>query len=282
LVLACDGARQPVSSPKCALTLSLGIWDCLTSQQVVDFVRLQVSEGKQLSEIGEMMCEHCLAPDTSSGAGIGCDNMTVLIIALLHGRTKEEWYTWITDRVKNQYGYPTPSTIPQLYAYSRLMSFKARREASESRERLRADLEESPSYFGTGLGGFARVLGSNGGISFHPGSGILSDSGSLMFAGDDSDEDDESGDEVASGSFFTETLGLGASRDDSPDPTQHLKAKLDEFEKDEDMSDEDMPADHSDSKGSDIPDEKEIGKRVDQKVCHFSNTFFFFVDFDLD
>ena len=119
------------------LTVSTGIWDCLTSQQVVDFVRFQVSEGKTLQEIGEMMCDHCLAPDTSSGAGIGCDNMPVLIVALLHGKTKEEWYAWITERVKTEYGYKTPTTLPQLYAQSRISAFKARREAMESRREFR-------------------------------------------------------------------------------------------------------------------------------------------------
>ncbi|KDR82785.1 hypothetical protein GALMADRAFT_34079, partial [Galerina marginata CBS 339.88] len=87
LVLACDG-----------------IWDCLSSQQVVDFIRYQISEGKQLPEICEMIFEHCLAPDTTSGAGIGCDNMTILIVAITHGRTKEEWYQWVTERVKTGYG----------------------------------------------------------------------------------------------------------------------------------------------------------------------------------
>ena len=37
-----------------------GIWDCLSSQQVIDFVRFQVSEGKELTEICEMMFKHCL------------------------------------------------------------------------------------------------------------------------------------------------------------------------------------------------------------------------------
>jgi hypothetical protein len=120
-----------------------GIWDCLTSQQVVDFVRLKVSEGKDLTEISEMICDHCLAPDTSSGAGIGCDNMTVLIVAILGGRTKEEWYSWITDRVKQNYGYQTPTTVPQIYAHSQLMAFKAGREAQEERERMRAKRDNS-------------------------------------------------------------------------------------------------------------------------------------------
>ncbi|KAJ6613346.1 phosphatase 2C-like domain-containing protein, partial [Mycena sp. CBHHK59/15] len=230
LVLACDG-----------------IWDCLSSQQVVNFIRYQVSDGKDLTEIGEMMCEHCLAPDTSSGAGIGCDNMTILIVALLHGRTKEEWAAWITDRVKNEYGYKTPSTLPQLYAQSRLMSFKVRREAQEARDRSRQDQSsgDDPSglSFGSGLGQFARVLGSTGGISFHPGSAIMSDNGPLMFGTDDS-EDEESGDEdMENGgrSYFKETI-LGRE-DGSADPMQKLQAQLDEYEKDVDEHDIDDDGD---------------------------------------
>ncbi|KAF9468533.1 PP2C-domain-containing protein [Collybia nuda] len=248
LVIACDG-----------------IWDCLSSQQVVDFVRYQVSLGKELAEICEMMCDHCLAPDTSSGAGIGCDNMTVLIIALLHGRTKEEWQAWITDRVKNNYGYKTPTNLPQLYAQSRLMSFRARREALESRDRTRQDqdFEENGHGFmsGSGLGGFARVLGSTGGITFKPGVGILSDTGALMFGTDeDSDEEEEeSGDDDMQGrSFFTETL-LGHT--EPSDPTQKLKAHFDEFEKairEEDGTDEDGDSRMDDSDDSDRNSSKKV------------------------
>ncbi|KII90856.1 hypothetical protein PLICRDRAFT_39460 [Plicaturopsis crispa FD-325 SS-3] len=225
LVIACDG-----------------IWDCLTSQQVVDFVRRQVAQGKELTEIGEMMCEHCLAPDTSSGAGIGCDNMTVMIVALLNGRTKEEWYSWIADRVKQQYGYPTPAEPPQIYLQSRLMAFRARREVQQRQRESRDDDNGGGGLLGgsSGFGGFARVLGSTGGISFQPGSGIMSDTGALMFGNDDSDDDsgeedldvddDDGRGSSTARSFFSETLGLG--RPESPDPTKSLKAKLDEFEKD--------------------------------------------------
>ncbi|PPR01739.1 hypothetical protein CVT24_001559 [Panaeolus cyanescens] len=198
-----------------------GIWDCLSSQQVVDFVRYQVAEGKELSEIGEMMCDHCLAPDTTSGAGIGCDNMTVLIVAITHGRTKEEWYEWVKERVQNGYGYPTPSALPQLYAQSRLLSFRARREAQEARERQQV----APSQPTFDSGDFLRRYGLTGGIGIS-----FSDSGQVMFANEDSEEE-ESEEETAGGrSFFTESLGLG--RPESPDPTKNLKAQLDEYERD--------------------------------------------------
>ncbi|KAF7291548.1 Protein phosphatase 2C [Mycena chlorophos] len=231
LVLACDG-----------------IWDCLSSQQVVNFVRYQVSQGKDLVEIGEMMCEHCLAPDTSSGAGIGCDNMTVLIVALLGGRTKEEWTAWVTERVQTEYGYKTPSALPQLYAQSRLMSFKVRREAQEARDRARAESgggndEISLSFGSAGLGQFARVLGSTGGISFTPGGAIMTDSGPLMFGNDDSEDEESEEDSEGSGgrSYFKETI-LG--RDDDSDPIQKLQAQLDEYERAGAEMDDDEDHDH--------------------------------------
>ena len=110
-----------------------GIWDCLTSQQCVDVVRLLISQGKDLPEIAEIICELCLAPDTESGAGIGCDNMTILVVALLNGKTKDQWKAWVTERVKNHVGHATPEAIPQLYSQNRLMAFKARRAAEEAR-----------------------------------------------------------------------------------------------------------------------------------------------------
>jgi len=234
------------------LCRNAGIWDCLSSQQVVDFVRFKVSEGKNLTEIGEMMCDHCLAPDTSSGAGIGCDNMTVLIVAILGGRTTEEWYSWITDRVKQNYGYQTPTTVPQIYAQSRLMAFKARREAQEERDRMRAEREEAGGSSGSAFGGLARVLGGTGGITFNPASGISS--GALMFADDsDDDSDEDEMDEYEDGrSFFSDTLGIGGPR--SPDATSNLKAQLDDFEKE--IRNDDFDGDKPQSDGDE-------GEKVD-------------------
>ncbi|KAJ4822148.1 hypothetical protein Tsubulata_017305 [Turnera subulata] len=61
LVLACDG-----------------IWDCMSSQQLVDFVREQLNSESKLSEICEKVLNRCLAPTTEGGEG--CDNMTMILV----------------------------------------------------------------------------------------------------------------------------------------------------------------------------------------------------------
>jgi protein phosphatase 2C family protein 2/3 len=80
VVLACDG-----------------IWDCLTSQQVVEVVRKGINDRLTLVEISEALIDICLAPN-SYGSGIGCDNMSVIIVALLNGKTLDEWYQSVIDK----------------------------------------------------------------------------------------------------------------------------------------------------------------------------------------
>jgi len=80
LVLACDG-----------------IWDCLSSQDVVSFIRKNISENKDLRRACEDLMERCLAKDSELG-GIGCDNMTVIVVGFLHNKTEKEWYEWMAER----------------------------------------------------------------------------------------------------------------------------------------------------------------------------------------
>ncbi|KAI0754952.1 PP2C-domain-containing protein [Daedaleopsis nitida] len=215
LILACDG-----------------IWDCLSSQQVVNIVRLLISQGNRLPQICEEICELCLAPNTTTGAGTGCDNMTIMIVALLNGKTQDEWYNWVTDRVKNKIGYHTPETLPQLYLTHQLMAFKVKREAYETRRRERREREEQERANGgtpstpsdtasTSLfGGFANILGGDGSLILHT-------------APDEDDDDDSDDDDMEHGinarSLLSNT-GFGMDRPIQLDMTKSLRDQLQELD----------------------------------------------------
>lgn len=72
MVLACDG-----------------IWDVMTNQEVIDFVRTRIAERMEPEEICEELMTRCLAPDCQMG-GLGCDNMTVVLVCFLHGCSYED------------------------------------------------------------------------------------------------------------------------------------------------------------------------------------------------
>ncbi|KAA8907835.1 phosphatase 2C-domain-containing protein [Sphaerosporella brunnea] len=90
-----------------------GIWDCQSSQAVVEFVRRGIAAKQELHRICENMMDNCLASNSETG-GVGCDNMTMVIIGLLHGRTKEEWYETIAKRVAAGDGPCAPPEYAEL------------------------------------------------------------------------------------------------------------------------------------------------------------------------
>ena len=106
LVIACDGTVSQLPIGEIYLR-SLGIWDCQSSQAVVEFVRRGIAAKQTLSKISENMMDNCLSPSSETG-GVGCDNMTMVIIALLRGKTKDEWYQEIADRVSKGDGPCAP------------------------------------------------------------------------------------------------------------------------------------------------------------------------------
>lgn len=75
----------------------------MTSQEVVTFVRKGIADRIPLDVICESTMDHCLAAD-SELTYIGCDNMTMMIVALLNGKTIEEWYEVVAHRVSERLG----------------------------------------------------------------------------------------------------------------------------------------------------------------------------------
>lgn len=72
LVIACDG-----------------IWDCLSSQEAVDYLKEKVKNPEKIpkvSTIVETMLDAILAKDVESSDGIGCDNMTCIVICFKPGK----------------------------------------------------------------------------------------------------------------------------------------------------------------------------------------------------
>ena len=128
-------------TPNQSYTKPPGIWDCLNSQHVVDFVRREVAQKKLLGQVCENIMEHCFAPDTQD---IGQDNMTILIVAILNGRTEEEWYAMIRDRVAHKLGYNTPDTPPQIYSDARLTFRRAQRSDNKLREPSKLRVTHDP------------------------------------------------------------------------------------------------------------------------------------------
>lgn len=125
LVLACDG-----------------IWDCLTSQKCVECVRRGIFERKELEKICEDIMELCCAP-TSDGSGIGCDNMSIVIVALLdyaNGETLEQWYDKIIARIEtnqkddNTYG-PISAPYDEIYKEMYGHYYEIGRQSQGSRSR---------------------------------------------------------------------------------------------------------------------------------------------------
>lgn len=184
LVVACDG-----------------IWDCQSSQAVVEFVRRGIAAKQPLEKICENMMDNCLASNSETG-GVGCDNMTMSIIAFLRGRSKEEWYDEIAKRVANGDG---PCAPPE-YAEFRGPGVHHNFDDSDSGY----DMENERSQENFGIGGRGRI------IFLGDGSEVLTDSDDAeMF---DQEEKDLSS-QVSKESRITEV------EDDDEEPAAEAETK---------------------------------------------------------
>ncbi|KAH3902620.1 type 2C protein phosphatase PTC2 SCDLUD_000200 [Saccharomycodes ludwigii] len=78
-----------------------GIWDCLSSQECVDLIHYGIvydDSLKSLEDISSKIVDVCCSPD-AGGQGIGCDNMSMMIVALLKdGESVDAWFTRIKEK----------------------------------------------------------------------------------------------------------------------------------------------------------------------------------------
>ena len=58
-----------------------GIWDCLTNENAVKYVRERI-DTKTPTEIGTEMLDEIISEDPRMTQGIGGDNMTIMVIDL--------------------------------------------------------------------------------------------------------------------------------------------------------------------------------------------------------
>ncbi|KAJ0281532.1 hypothetical protein Brms1b_006106 [Colletotrichum noveboracense] len=162
LVIACDG-----------------IWDCQSSQAVVEFVRRGIAAKQDLEKICENMMDNCLASNSETG-GVGCDNMTMVIVGLLRGKTKEEWYEEIAKRVAAGDG---PCAPPE---YAEFRGPGVHHNFDDSDSGYDVDLENKGKPFG--IGGYKGRI-----IFLGDGTEVLTDSDDTeMFDNAEEDKDLES------------------------------------------------------------------------------------------
>lgn len=64
-------------------------------------MRYKLCEHMSLGPICEELMDYCLA-EKGNMSGIGCDNMTVIIVAFLRKRKPQEWYDWMAQKTKPQ------------------------------------------------------------------------------------------------------------------------------------------------------------------------------------
>lgn len=73
--------KEKISSDTAFLILACdGIWDCLTSQECADFVAELLPKKARVSQVIEEMFDKIIASDVASSGGIGCDNMTCVVV----------------------------------------------------------------------------------------------------------------------------------------------------------------------------------------------------------
>jgi protein phosphatase 2C family protein 2/3 len=168
-----------------------GIWDCRSSQAVVEFVRRGIAAKQDLHKICENMMDNCLSRNGVDG-GTGSDNMTMVIIGLLRGKTKEEWYDMIAKRVTADEGPCAPPEYAEFRGPAEHGNFPAT-DSPDEFDDSPDEFDDSPDEFNAETDHSVKVIHNaiRGGRMI-----ILGDGGEVLTDSDDEELKDEKDDET--------------------------------------------------------------------------------------
>lgn len=168
--------------------------------------------------------DNCLSPSSETG-GVGCDNMTMIVVALLRGKTKDEWYQEIADRVSRGDGPCAPPEFGKkdlskanhhdllnltIVAEMRAPGQRARNRLEDSGDDYDPDLDKQGNGFG-GRSGRIILLGN--------GTQVLTDSDEQeVFDHEDDDRDLENQVSKHDANAAKETIHLRNQREGTPGP----------------------------------------------------------------
>jgi hypothetical protein len=85
--------------------------------------------------------EQCLAKDSELG-GIGCDNMSVIIVGFLNGKNEKQWYEWMVSR----YGSVGPEFEENESRHQKGDDFPSDYNDDDSDESLEIPAENTEEY----------------------------------------------------------------------------------------------------------------------------------------
>ncbi|CAL8071491.1 unnamed protein product [Orchesella dallaii] len=74
------------------------VWDVITNEEAVQFIRIRLGNRMEPKKVCEELLTNCISPHFEMG-GLGCDNMTVILVCFLHGKTWEHFCNKIVTTV---------------------------------------------------------------------------------------------------------------------------------------------------------------------------------------
>lgn len=79
-----------------------GIWDCYKSNDLIELIRHQLSLGKKLPEINEIILDNSIGM-ANTITGIGFDNMTIIIVAFHSDlNSLDTWYRFMKNKILDE------------------------------------------------------------------------------------------------------------------------------------------------------------------------------------